>query len=167
MESGLFRKKSLERISSPEDLHDYMRVTSPRLWMLLAAILVLLGGFLVYASTANMENTMQIRVQAENLDSYILVDGEPVSEKMTYFYATLPSSYKDILETGMRVRIGNEEGKVDLIALVNLSEEEGEKGGEVIRLILDMDNDTYTLMDGEYDAELVLESTTPISFLWN
>ena len=47
MENGLFRKKSLERISSPEELHDYMRVTSPRLWMILAAIVVLLVGFIV------------------------------------------------------------------------------------------------------------------------
>lgn len=35
MENNLFRKKSLEHISSPEELHDYMRVTSPRLWMIL------------------------------------------------------------------------------------------------------------------------------------
>ncbi len=49
MENGLFRKKSLERISSPEQLHDYMHVTSPRLWMLLIAVAVLLIGFLAYA----------------------------------------------------------------------------------------------------------------------
>ena len=54
MESGLFRQKSVERISSPEDLHEYMRVTSPRLWMILIAILVLLAGFILFASTATM-----------------------------------------------------------------------------------------------------------------
>ena len=62
MENGLFRKKSMERISSPEELHDYMRVTSPRLWMILGAIVALLVGFIVYASTATMENTMPITV---------------------------------------------------------------------------------------------------------
>ena len=31
MQNELFRQKSIERISSPEALHDYMRVTSPRL----------------------------------------------------------------------------------------------------------------------------------------
>ena len=46
----------METISSPEQLHDYMRVTSPRLWMLLGAIVVLLVGFIAYASTATMEN---------------------------------------------------------------------------------------------------------------
>ena len=29
MENGLFRKKNMERIASPEELHDYMRVNSP------------------------------------------------------------------------------------------------------------------------------------------
>ena len=66
MESGLFRQKSVERISSPEDLHEYMRVTSPRLWMILIAILVLLAGFIIFASTATMENMMAIQVHAEN-----------------------------------------------------------------------------------------------------
>ena len=50
MDNGLFRKKSIDRISSPEELHDYMRVTSPRLWMILAAVVLLLVGFIVYAS---------------------------------------------------------------------------------------------------------------------
>ena len=62
MENNLFRKRSLESISSPDELHDYMRVTSPRLWMLLSAIAALLVGFLIYASTATMENTLKIQV---------------------------------------------------------------------------------------------------------
>ena len=62
MENGLFRQKSIDRISSPESLHDYMRVTSPRLWMILAAIIALLAGFIVFASMATMENTMPLKV---------------------------------------------------------------------------------------------------------
>ena len=63
MDNQLFRQKSLNRISSPEELHDYMRVTSPKLWMILGAIAVMLIGFVVYASTATMENTMPIKVE--------------------------------------------------------------------------------------------------------
>ena len=78
MENGLFRKKSMERISSPEELHDYMRVTSPRLWMILGAIVALLVGFIVYASTATMENTMPITV---SLTQYEIPEEEEVSEE--------------------------------------------------------------------------------------
>ncbi len=28
-ETGIFREKSLERVSSPEELNDYIRVTTP------------------------------------------------------------------------------------------------------------------------------------------
>ena len=158
MENGLFRKKSLERISSPEELHDYMRVTTPRLWMLLAAIAVLLIGFLVFASTANMENTTKIKVTVENLET----SGEEGTGATAIYYSSLPMSYKDVVEAGMKVRIGSEEGKIDLIAMVN-----SEEGEQEIELLIAMDNPSLSLRDGEYDCELVLESTTPISFLWN
>ena len=62
MDNQLFRQKSIDRISSPEELHDYMRVTSPRLWMILGAIVVLLAGFIVYASTVTLEYTVDIMV---------------------------------------------------------------------------------------------------------
>ena len=98
MENKLFRKKSLERISSPEQLHDYMRVTSPRLWMTLAAIVILLAGFIAYASTASMENTMPIKVHAENIDSFREEEnGEIVTEPATVFSASLPISYKEVV----------------------------------------------------------------------
>lgn len=34
--SKLFREKSVEAVSSPESLNDYLRVTSPGVWILLA-----------------------------------------------------------------------------------------------------------------------------------
>ena len=32
MENQVFRQKSVERIASPEQLQDYMRVTTPGVW---------------------------------------------------------------------------------------------------------------------------------------
>jgi len=156
MENGLFRKKSLERISSPEELHDYMRVTSPRLWMLLGAITALLVGFIVYASTATMENTMPIKVKVSQYELETDADGEV--EYMTAIEAHLPHTMKDQVDSNMMVRIGRIEAK---IAYVGVGE------NETIFLNIDPGMDYVPLEEGEYDAELVLESTTPISFLWN
>lgn len=47
--SDLFRKKSLQKISSPEQLDDYIRVTTPSVWLVLLALIILLAGFLVYS----------------------------------------------------------------------------------------------------------------------
>ena len=154
MDNQLFRKKSIDRISSPEELHDYMRVTSPRLWMILSAIIVLLAGFVIYASTATMENTMPLRITVE---SYSHETGSN-SQKETRFTSSLPMTYKDSVMPGMTVRLGSEKGKIDLMSVTDDS---------TVQLVIKMNNDHYSPPDGEYDAELVLESTTPISFLWN
>ena len=43
MSDQIFRKKSLDRISSPEQLNDYIRVANPGIWMILAAVIILAG----------------------------------------------------------------------------------------------------------------------------
>ena len=146
----------MERISSPEALHDYMRVTSPRLWMLLGAIAALLAGFIVYASTATMENTVTIKVKVSQYE--LQADDQGNVEYITGIEAHLPRSMKDQVDGGMTVRIGREEVKIGYIGV-------GED--ETLFLNIDPGRDYLPIPEGEYDAELVLESTTPISFLWN
>ena len=46
---SVFRKKSLDNISSPERLNEYIRVSTPGVWLILAAITVLLIGILVWS----------------------------------------------------------------------------------------------------------------------
>ena len=53
MENQIFRQKSVERISSPEQLQDYMRVTTPGVWMVLLAVILLLAGVIVDPSAAS------------------------------------------------------------------------------------------------------------------
>ena len=44
MSQPIFRQKSMEKISSPEQMNDYIRVSNPSVWMILAAVIVLLAG---------------------------------------------------------------------------------------------------------------------------
>ena len=46
---SIFRQKSLKRISSPEQLNDYIRVTRPSVWLVLAAVILLLAGIIVWS----------------------------------------------------------------------------------------------------------------------
>ncbi len=56
--SDLFRKKSLERVQAPEELNDYIRVTTPSVWLVLIATVILLLGMLAWSvfGTVSMEN---------------------------------------------------------------------------------------------------------------
>jgi len=46
--SSIFRQKSIDKVSSPEKLDDYIRVTKPSVWITLAAIGILLVGTIVW-----------------------------------------------------------------------------------------------------------------------
>ena len=46
--TSIFREKSISRVSSPEQLNDYIRVTTPSVWIVLLAIVLLLVGMLAW-----------------------------------------------------------------------------------------------------------------------
>ena len=146
MEKSLFRKESLEHISSPEQMRDYMRVTSPRLWMLLAAIAALLAGFLVYASTTKMETTVTMPVTVDE-------DGMIMAE--------LTETQAEQIKIGMNVRIGGKNARV-VESLRMLGSQENSIGMVLIQL-----TEEGKLPEGVYDAEIVTESVSPIGFLIN
>ena len=52
---SVFREKSLEKISSPERMDEYIKVTTPSVWVVLVALVVLLAGFLVWSIFGTME----------------------------------------------------------------------------------------------------------------
>lgn len=60
MDNQLFRKSSLERISSPEQLNEYIRATSPMLWVVLAGLLVLVLAAGIWSVTATLPETVTL-----------------------------------------------------------------------------------------------------------
>lgn len=69
MEESIFRQKSLDRISSPEEIDNYIRVTRPSLWLALGVIILLLAALILWSVTARIESTM-------------VVDGQTVTEQI-------------------------------------------------------------------------------------
>lgn len=56
--SELFRGKSMEKVNSPEQLNDYIRVSNPSVWMLLSAVIVLLVGVCVWGIFGHLDTTV-------------------------------------------------------------------------------------------------------------
>jgi len=48
---NIFRKDNLERMSSPEKLNDYIKISNPSIWIVLGAIAVMLVATLVWSVT--------------------------------------------------------------------------------------------------------------------
>ena len=53
--NGIFREKSIDRVTGPESLNDYIRVTSPSVWIALLALVVLLVGLLAWSVFGRIE----------------------------------------------------------------------------------------------------------------
>lgn len=77
-QQNLFREKTIERISSPEKLTDYLRVTSPGIWAVLGAVIILLGGLFVWASVGTLETKADVKVMVADHKAVIVADGATV-----------------------------------------------------------------------------------------
>ena len=59
MSNPIFRPQSMKKISSPEQMNDYIRVSNPSVWVILAAVIVLLAGVCVWGMFGRLDTTFQ------------------------------------------------------------------------------------------------------------
>jgi hypothetical protein len=95
MKNSLFRGKSIERISSPEQLNDRLRVADPGVWLLLAGILLVLAGICVWGIFGRLNTLLPVGAMTEQgkticyvREEYrnrIALDMEVTSESRTTF----------------------------------------------------------------------------------
>ena len=82
--TSLFREKNLERLESPEKLNDYLRVTSPGVWMTLAAVIVLLIGVCIWGVFGTIQATTQAAIVTENGESVCMVPASALEGVLEY-----------------------------------------------------------------------------------
>ena len=66
MSEEIFRKKSLDKVKSPENLDDYIQVSNPGVWLLLISVIVLLAGACVWGIFGHLDSTAETSVHVEN-----------------------------------------------------------------------------------------------------
>ena len=74
--TSIFRKKSIEDISSPEQINDYLRVTTPGVWIVLAAIIILIMGLFAWSMAGSLETYADGVAYVENGQALITVSTE-------------------------------------------------------------------------------------------
>ena len=79
----VFRKKTLDRIASPEQLTDYLRVTNPGLWVILVAVILLLAGVFAWPMVGTLETTAEVKVVVSDHTAQVIALGpETLAEGM-------------------------------------------------------------------------------------
>ena len=138
MEQKFFREKSIERISSPEQLNDYVHVTTPAVWIVLLAVILLLSGFLCWCSVAAVESYAVGDGVVRNGVMMVTFEGEPNAEN---------------IEAGMRVQVGEYTTPI-------LSVGEDQTGSRIAVASAD-------IPDGSYDVRVGYKRTQIIHLLFN
>ena len=153
----IFRKASLQRVSSPEQLNDYIKISRPGVWLILGTVIVLLIGVCVWGVFGTLTSTK---------DAVTVVQGGKGTCYVT------PEEAKSFAP-GMEVRIEDSTGSITSIAAVPVKVTgefddyalylSGMKAGDwVAPVTVDI-----SVPDGVYTAKIVLETISPISFVLN
>ena len=138
MGNDIFRKKAMDRLSSPEQLNDYLRVTSPSVWIVLGAIILLLVGSLIWATFTGIESNVTGPAQVKGGVMTVTLEDDNFSKQVS------EGQYIIIGETHTRIAgIGKDENE-KIIATA------------------------YTdLPDGEYEATIAYNRTQIIELMFN
>ena len=58
---SIFRRESLDRVESPEQLDAYIKVARPKVWLIMAALLVAVISVIVWSVVGSLPQTMEIK----------------------------------------------------------------------------------------------------------
>ena len=70
--ANVSRQKTRDRISSPDQLTDYLRVTNPGIWVLLASIVLFLAGVFVWFTIGTLESTAAVKVSVAGQQATVI-----------------------------------------------------------------------------------------------
>lgn len=159
MNNELFRKKNMRQLSSPEELNDYIHVTNPGLWILMAAIITFLVGVCVWGAVAEVTTVVQTAAVSDGQSVICYVKEEDIS----------------YVETGMTAYINDEAYTVSAVDSVPFTVREDNLNEYALRVgdlsigewvyPVTLTGDAVT--DGVYDVEIIVDRISPFYFVFN
>ena len=156
MNEKLFRRSSLSRVNSPEQLNEYIRVANPGVWLLLAAIICLLSGALTWGVFGIVETKVPACI--------VVSDGEAAGY--------ISEDRVSLLEEGMTFTVGSYTGSI--LSIGDKPVRAGDKANSYLLYQAGLSEDDYCyevelriddMPDGAYAEELTVERIHPISFI--
>lgn len=152
MKNSIFRQKSLDKLSSTEQLNEYIKVENPSVFLALGAILILLIGTCIWGIFGSIEAKADIAVVVEE--------------------GTMTIYSVEEIEVGQDAVVEGVDSKIKEVENMPISVEDAD--GYAMHL-LELDTSEYvyvgsadtTLEDGSYSGIVILESIHPMYFVTN
>ena len=136
--NSIFRKQSVDRLASPESLNDYLHVTTPTVWAVLAATILLLAGIILWSCFATIESYAAGTARVDN-------------GVMTLFFSD-PDAAQHV-EAGMTARIGDFQTRISSVG-------QDSSGQRIATAAVNMP-------DGLYEAQVGYKQIQMIRMLFN
>ncbi|MCR4621565.1 MAG: hypothetical protein K5663_05725 [Clostridiales bacterium] len=152
----LFREKSLEAVESPESLNDYLRVTSPGVWIIMASVITLLVGLILWSIFGHIRSTAQVVVQISPEKSICYVSLDIADKVASRGVVNVEGEDFPIMGEEFSYSFISDETPARVLLLGKLS-----KGDLVAEIPVMTD-----LPDGFYSGEVITEDLQPISLLF-
>ena len=82
MKNNLFREKSIKKISSPEQINDYIKTSNLSIWIIFSAVIILLIGALTWAVFGELEIAVSSVTVCDDGKAYCYISENDI-EKIT------------------------------------------------------------------------------------
>ncbi len=157
MGSQLFRKNSLEKISSPEQINDYIKTSGISIWVVLSAIIIFTLGIIVWGITGHIETTQVAVTVCEN------------NQAICY----IAESDLQLITEDSVFKIDNQEYTADSISKLPVLASDVISPYAMHVADLEQDEWVYeaklnsSIPDGIYQTQIVLSKVSPISLILN
>ena len=131
-------RESARRISSPEQLNDYLKVTTPKVWLLLLAVALIIVGLLLWSGFTTIESYATGTAIADGGELTVTFDDAAKADKV---------------QAGMEMEVGDVKAEVLTVGT--------DADGQLVA------SAHANIPDGSYEVRVGYNATQVISMLLN
>ena len=159
MKNSLFREKGMDRVSSPEQLNDRLRVANPGVWLLLTGIFLVLAGICVWGIFGRLNTVLSVGAMTDQGKTVCYVKEESRNRIALGMEVTSESKTTSVADISLQpVRVDSEFPEY-LCHVGNLSR------GEWVYIVTL--KETLGENGSIFSADIVIESIAPARFVVN
>lgn len=158
MNKQLFRQKSMDKITSSDQINEYIHVSNPSVWIILAAVIVLLIGVCVWGIFGQLDTILQTGGVCKDGQLVFYIgesDIDKINENVIVLVDEKEFALSDISASPIKL---DESYDSYLVHLTGLAE------GEWVYVLKAK---AVELKDGIYSIKIVTERVKPIDFVLN